>query len=227
MIYSFAMRVLSLSDQILEFIYAPEAAERFANVDLVLGCGDLPYYYLEYLVDILKKPVYYVRGNHAATVEFSQGVDRTEPWGAVDLHQKVVNFNGLLMAGFEGCVRYREGAFMYTQEDMWMMVLAMVPRLLLNFVRYGRALDVLVTHAPSWKVQDAEDPAHQGFKAFRWLLKVFRPRYHFHGHVHLYDKGRPCVTRFKHTLVINTYGYRETNLQITHLARSGVDGRRR
>lgn len=219
MIYSFRMRVLSLSDQVLEFIYAPSAAERFADVDLVLGCGDLPYYYLEYVVDVVKKPVYYVRGNHAATVEFSQGVDRTEPWGAIDLHQKVANFNGLLMAGFEGCLRYREGPFMYTQADMWLMVLAMVPRLLLNFLRYGRALDVLVTHAPPWKVQDAEDPAHQGFKAFRWLLKVFRPRYHFHGHIHLYDKDRQAITRFKHTLVVNTYGYRETNLNIPRLNR--------
>lgn len=213
------MRILSLSDQILEFVYAPSAAERFADVEVVLGCGDLPYYYLEYVVDVLKKPVYYVRGNHAATVEFSQGVDRTEPWGAVDLHQKVVAFNGLLMAGFEGCVRYRQGPFMYTQFDMWLMVLGMAPRLLLNFVRYGRALDVLVTHAPPWNVQDADDPAHQGFKAFRWLLKVFRPRYHFHGHIHLYDKDRPATTRFKDTLVINTYGYRETNLHIPRLAK--------
>lgn len=215
------MRVLSLSDQVLDFVYSPNAALRFGDVDLVLGCGDLPYYYLEFLVDTLGKPVYYVRGNHAATVEYSQGADRTSPWGAIDLHQKVVNFDGLLMAGFEGCVRYREGPYMYTQTEMWLMVFGIVPRLLINFLRHGRALDVLVTHAPPWDVQDKPDPAHRGFKAFRWLLKTFRPRYHFHGHIHLYDNNAIKTARFHNTLVVNTYGYRETNLRIPPLALKG------
>lgn len=213
------MRVLSLSDQELEFIYTPSVAERFADVDFVLGCGDLPYYYLEYLVDVLGKPVFHVRGNHAANVEYSStGEDRKAPWGAVDLHRRVVNFRGILMAGFEGSVRYRKGPFMYTQAEMWNMVFGMVPSLLWNVARYGRALDLLATHAPPWGVQDADDPAHHGFKAFRWLLKVFRPRYHFHGHIHVYSKDVPVLTRFHNTLVINTYGYRETNLSFPQLA---------
>lgn len=208
------MKLLSLSDQVLEFIYSPTVKERFADVDFVLGCGDLPYYYLEYLVDQLGKPVYYVRGNHAATVEYSQGAERKGPWGAVDLHRRVVNHKGLLMAGFEGSLRYRQGPFMYTQSEMWSMVLSIAPRLTTNSVRHGRALDLLATHAPAWGIQDQDDPAHQGFKAFRWLLSVFKPRYHFHGHIHVYSKETPVLTRFRDTLVINTYGYRETNLHL-------------
>jgi Icc-related predicted phosphoesterase len=210
------MKVLSLSDQVLEFIYSSSVAERFRDIDFVLGCGDLPYYYLEYLVDLLGKPVFFVRGNHAPLVEHSSTGDaRRGPWGAVDLHRRVLNHNGLLIAGFEGSVRYRQGLFMYTQSEMWMFVIGIVPRLLWNILRYGRALDVLATHAPPWNVGDADDPAHQGFKAFRWLLKVFRPRYHFHGHIHVYSKDTPVLTRFHHTLVINTYGYRETKLDLT------------
>ncbi len=208
------MKLLSLSDQVLEFIYSPSIKERFADVDLVLGCGDLPYYYLEYLVDQLGKPVFFVRGNHAATVEYSQGSERKGPWGAVDLHRKVVNFHGMLLAGFEGSLRYRKGPFMYTQSEMWGMVLNMAPRLVFNSVRHGRSLDILATHAPPWEIQDQPDPAHQGFKAFRWLLKVFKPRYHIHGHIHVYEKETPVLTRFHHTLVVNTYGYRETNLHL-------------
>lgn len=208
------MKLLSLSDQVLEFIYSPTVKERFADIDLVLGCGDLPYYYLEYLIDQLGKPVFYVRGNHAATVEYSQGAERKGPWGAVDLHRKVANCQGLLIAGFEGSVRYRQGPFMYTQSEMWSMVLNMAPRLMANRVRYGRSLDLLATHAPPWGIQDQEDPAHQGFKAFRWLLRVFKPRYHFHGHIHVYGKETPVLTRFHNTLVVNTYGYRETNLHL-------------
>lgn len=212
------MRVLSLSDIVLEPIYTPSVAERFAHVDFVLGCGDLPYYYLEYLVDVLRKPVFFVRGNHASEVEASdQGADRRAPWGAVDLHRKVVNFNGLLMAGFEGSLRYRKGGFMYTQADMWWLVLEMLPRLLWNRVRHGRALDVLVTHSPPWGVGDADDPAHQGFKALRWLLKVAQPRYHFHGHIHVYSNTTPTIHRFGKTIVINTYGSRQTRLRIPQL----------
>lgn len=213
------MKLLSLSDQVLEFIYSPSVKERFADVDFVLGCGDLPYYYLEYLIDQLGKPVFFVRGNHAATVEYSQGAPRQGPWGATDLHRKFVNFQGLLMAGFEGSLRYRQGPFMYTQSEMWGMVLDMVPRLIVNSVRHGRALDLLATHAPPWQIQDQTDPAHQGFKALRWLLKVFKPRYHFHGHIHVYSKEVPVLTRFRHTLVVNTYGYRETNLHLHPLPR--------
>lgn len=213
------MRLLSLSDQVLEFIYSPSVKERFADVDLVLGCGDLPYYYLEYLIDQLGKPVYFIRGNHAATVEYSQGAERKGPWGAIDLHRRVENFHGMLLAGFEGCVRYRQGPFMYTQSDMWSMVLSIVPRLMANAVRHGRALDLLATHAPPWGIQDQHDPAHQGFKAFRWLLTSFKPRYHFHGHVHVYSKETPVLTRFRETLVVNTYGYRETNLHLHPLPR--------
>lgn len=219
------MKVLSLSDQVLELIYSPSVAERFAHVDFVLGCGDLPYYYLEYLVDVLGKPVFFVRGNHAAVIEHSStGEARRSPWGAVDLHRRVINHKGLLIAGFEGAVRYRKGPFMYTQSEMWLFVLSMIPRLLWNVLRHGRALDVLATHAPPWEVQDAEDPAHHGFKAFRWLLKVFRPRYHFHGHIHVYSKDTAVLTRFHNTLVINTYGYRETKLHLDRRAKATQHG---
>lgn len=215
------MKVLSLSDQVLDFIYAPTVAERFAAVDLVFGCGDLPYYYLEYLVDVMNKPVFFVRGNHNVEVEIGAHGDRKSPWGAMDLHRKVVRHQGLLIAGFEGCLRYRPGPFMYTQGEMWNMVLGITPRLVLNRLRYGRALDVLVTHAPPRGIHDRPDLAHQGFNAFRWLLNVFKPRYHFHGHIHIYDRKTPVLTRFKDTLVVNTYGYRSTDLSIP-----GLDGKR-
>ena len=40
------MKVLSLSDKVVSFIYGPQVKCRFKDVDLVIGCGDLPYYYL-------------------------------------------------------------------------------------------------------------------------------------------------------------------------------------
>jgi Icc-related predicted phosphoesterase len=95
---------------------------------------------------------------------------------------------------------------------MWLFTLSLVPRLLWNRLVHGRALDIFVTHAPPWGIHDRQDLAHQGAKAFAWLLRVFQPAYHFHGHVHLYRPDIPAESRYQNTRVINTYGYRETTL---------------
>jgi predicted phosphodiesterase len=63
------IKILSLSDIILQNVYSSQVKTRFADVDLILGCGDLAYYYLEYVVRKLNVPLYYVRGNHANLVE--------------------------------------------------------------------------------------------------------------------------------------------------------------
>jgi Icc-related predicted phosphoesterase len=207
------MKILSVSDTILDFIYSPTISTRFAGVDLVLGCGDLPYYYLEYIISKLDKPTFYVRGNHAHPMEYSDELGaRSEPHGGVDLHRKVVNHRGLLLAGVQGSLRYRTGPYQYSQSEMFANILHFVPQLLLNRMLYGRFLDVFVTHAPPAGIHDESDLPHRGIKAFRWLIQVFQPAYHFHGHIHVYRKDTVTETRFGSTLVINSYGFRETQI---------------
>ena len=58
------MKILALSDQVEERIYSLAGQGHFREVGLVLGCGDLPYAYLEYLVSALNVPMFYVPGNH-------------------------------------------------------------------------------------------------------------------------------------------------------------------
>jgi Icc-related predicted phosphoesterase len=93
---------------------------------------------------------------------------------------------------------------------MWSHVLKLIPALLKNRAIYGRYLDVFATHAPPWGIHDQPDLPHQGIKAFRWLLKTFKPAYHFHGHIHIYRRDIPRETQFHDTRVINTYGHLET-----------------
>ena len=119
----------------------------------------------------------------------------------------------LLLAGVEGSLRYREAPFQYTQVEMWGHVLSLVPALLRNRILYHRYLDVFISHAPPWGIHDQPDLPHQGIKAFSWLLRVFRPRYHFHGHIHVYRRDIPTNTRYRETLVVNTYGYLETRIE--------------
>jgi Icc-related predicted phosphoesterase len=206
------VKILAISDKIIDFIYSPALRERFADIEMVVSCGDLPYYYLEYIVSVLNKPLYYVRGNHAHRVEHGPYGPRTHPWGAVDLDGRTVEANGLLMAGFEGSMRYNRGPFQYTEGEMTLKVARVVPRLFLNRLHHGRFLDVLVTHSPPYRVGDDTDLCHTGFKVFRWFLRLFQPRWMLHGHIHLYHPSAVTHRTFHKSEVINCYGYKELEL---------------
>ena len=76
------MKLLAVTDKVVEFIYSPSLVEKFGGVDMVLSCGDLPYYYLEYIVSLLNVPLLYVHGNHDPPVEYSaSGQKSTGPGG--------------------------------------------------------------------------------------------------------------------------------------------------
>ncbi|UCF28628.1 MAG: metallophosphoesterase [Chloroflexota bacterium] len=207
------IKVLSLSDKQIESIYSPVVKDRFPDIDLILGCGDLTYSYLEFVVSMLDVPLYYVRGNHSHMIEYTASGPKTRPQGGTDIHRRVVNHHGLILAGIEGSLRYRRGPFQYSQFEMWKHVFAITPGLILNRIFSGRYLDIFISHAPPWGIHDKPDLPHQGIKSFRWLLDTFRPRYHFHGHIHLYRQYETTITQYKATTVINTYGYKETLLE--------------
>jgi Icc-related predicted phosphoesterase len=204
------VKILSVSDVELGFIYSPLILERFKDVNLIISCGDLSYFYLEYIESMLNRPLFYVHGNHGHEVEYGIAGDRRAPWGGTNLNRQVVNQAGLLLSGIEGSLMYNDGPYQYTQGDMWASVLSLAPALMLNRIRYGRFLDVFVSHAPPWGIHDLDDLPHQGIKAFRWLIDVFKPSVFLHGHIHIYRSDTTTNTRVGSTMVINTYGFHET-----------------
>ncbi len=217
------MNVLTLSDILVPFLYSPRIKERFKDVDLAIDCGDLPYYYLEYIGDELKTDIFFVRGNHSKLEESTTAGPRRAPLGATDLHRRSLNYRGLLIAGVEGSLRYRIGPFQYSQSEMWGHVFSLIPALWINRLRFGRYLDVFITHAPPEGVHDQPDLPHQGIKAFRWMDKVFKPAYHFHGHIHIYRPDADLETKVDSTWVINTFGYRLTHITPGEMDLTRVD----
>jgi Icc-related predicted phosphoesterase len=209
-----ALKVLVLSDEVDQRIYSNFLKENFSEIELLISCGDLPFYYLEYLIDVLNVPMFFVHGNHDPEVEVGQGGEKHQPWGAENLDSRVIMHKGLILAGFEGSIRYSKKRHEYTQFEMWFKVVRVVPKLWLNKFRWGRYLDVLVTHAPAWDVSDRPDPVHRGFKAFRWLLRKFKPRYHLHGHIHQLDRNQSASLEFGQTMVINAHSYRRLEIKI-------------
>ena len=201
-------KILSISDTVADLVYSPLIAQRFRDVDLVLSCGDLPIDYLEYIVSMLNKPLYFVRGNHAQDrIVTSDGTVRAGPEGCTEIHRKVINHNGLLIGGLEGSMRYRDGPHQYTPWQMEMMVTLMFPQMYWNTIRYGRPVDIFVTHAPPLGIHDGTDLCHRGFGAFLGLMDRYRPQYLIHGHTHLYRRDAQRVTQYGDTTVLNTFGF--------------------
>lgn len=203
------MKILAVSDKVLEKLYQEDVASEYRDIELILGCGDLPYYYLEFLASALDACLFYVHGNHDRGPQYTiDGRVLTGVQGGRNIHARVAHQDDLLIAGLEGSMRYRPMApFMYTEWEMTLQVARLLPQLLWNRQRHGRFLDILVTHSPPFGIQDQPDLAHTGFRIFRWLLTYFRPQYMLHGHVHLYRNDLPRVTRFSQTLVINVYPF--------------------
>jgi Icc-related predicted phosphoesterase len=211
------MKILTVSDVEVDLVQSPLIAERFGDIDLVLGCGDLPHEYLEYIVSMLNRRLYFVHGNHVQDPQAS-GAGQ-EPEGCHNLHRRVVNHHGLLIAGLEGSMRYREGPHQFTQGEMNWLVASMAPRLWWNEQRYGRAVDILITHAPPYGIHDGKDLCHQGFDAYLTFMKRYKPRYLIHGHTHLYRQDARRATTYGETIVLNTYGYQVIEIDERTLGR--------
>jgi hypothetical protein len=208
------VRILAICDEVDGRLYNPGLEARRGQVDLVLSCGDLPPYYIDFVASVLCVPVYGVHGNHDGELARRHGGEGHPDWGMFELHARVVHEHGLLIGGFDGCMRYNRGSYQFSELGMREQVANMLPQLLWNRVRYGRYLDVLVTHAPPRDIHDQPDLCHRGFKVFRWFLRTFRPRYHLHGHIHIYDNRTVTRTEFHQTQVLNAYPYRELSVEV-------------
>jgi predicted phosphodiesterase len=205
---SVLVKVLAVSDQVVERVYTLAPAGHFNDVELVLACGDLPYSYLEFLLTVLGKPLLYVPGNHDP--EFTSQDARSKAEGGTNLDLKIIQFNNLIIAGFGGSIRYRpDGVNQYSQSNAYLRAFQLVPKLLLNRIRHQRALDVLITHSPPFGIHDDTDQAHQGLKALNWLIQFAKPRYLLHGHTHFYKNNiADNETSIGATKIINVYPYK-------------------
>jgi Icc-related predicted phosphoesterase len=203
------VRILAVSDAVVEALYSTTAKDWLGPVDLIVGCGDVPYWYLEFLLTVLGAPLYYVHGNHDPLVEYSERSGaKTRPEGGVNVDRRTVTYAGLILGGLEGCVEYRPDArHQYTQSDMRWRLYSMLPGLVWNRLARGRWLDVFITHAPPLGIHNGPDRVHTGFQVYLDIIRHFKPRYLLHGHHHAHSI-EVRETRYLDTTVINVYPYR-------------------
>jgi len=210
------LKILCISDLIDPLVYSHNIKERFSDIDLILCAGDLPLDYLDFIVSSLNKPLYFVFGNHHIE-EIDYFKKKEAPYiliqdertccGATHIGTKIIKEEGLIIAGIGGCMQYNRGPNQYSDFRIYLKLFKLVPLLLFHRIFHGRALDILLCHAPPRGIHDRQDLCHRGFKAFLWFMKTFRPKYLIHGHIHLYDLSDVRITQWAQTTVINAYSH--------------------
>ncbi len=208
------MKILCISDHIDPLVYSNSIKERFADVDIVLSAGDLPLDYLDFIVSSLNKPLFFVFGNHnlkgfsrQQTDHFDYSDNFSYSIGAVHAASRVIKEDSLIIAGLGGSMKYNNGENQYTNFQMNLKIIKMIPKLFFYKIFYGRYLDILLTHASPQGIHDREDYCHRGFPAFLWFMRFFKPKYLIHGHIHLYDLSEVRTTKYYDTCVINAYSH--------------------
>lgn len=155
-------------------------------------------------------PLLYVPGNHDPNVRplnltwspLQPEAPVPGPQGCDNVDGRVIEENGLSIAGLGGCLRYKPGPNQYSQAQMRWRVLNLEFRIRTKRVRAGRKLDLVITHAPPFGVAEAKDAAHVGFVAFHRIIKGLHPVLLVHGHIHPYGRTQP-ERRVDGTRIVN------------------------
>ena len=192
------MKLLLVSDVESKYIWDYFDKDKFKDIELVISCGDLKSCYLSFLVTMINTPLIYVKGNHDSDYILNP------PEGCQCIDDSIYRFKNLNFVGLGGSYKYNNsGGFQYTEKKM----MNRFKKLKLNIKHQG-GIDILVTHAPAYKISDGEDLCHTGFKIFKSIIDEYKPEYFFHGHQHLnYDAKLKRIRTFKYTTIVNSYNY--------------------
>lgn len=221
------VKILCVADHVDPLIYSNSVKERFSDIQLILGAGDLDLPYYGYIVSNLNKPLAFVFGNHNlkrisfyrkeyrdVPVQFNASNFIERSFGSTYIGDRCVKIKGVLVAGLGGSKRYNNGINQFSEFQMFWKMIKLFPKLLFNRLFRGRWLDILLTHAPPEGIHDREDRCHQGFRTFLRFMRWFKPTYLVHGHVHLYDLNSKRISTYGETTVVNAYEHITLNIEV-------------
>jgi len=196
------IRALVVADEESCYIWDYFDRSVFQGVDVIISCGDLKASYLSFLTTMVAAPLLYVHGNHDARFLVSP------PEGCDNLELKMHVIKGIRFLGFGGANSRSPKPFHYTEQE----VARQVTRRMQEISFHG-GFDVLVTHSPAFGLGDGQDAFHKGFIAYRTLLDLYRPAYHFHGHQHLNYGSSKRLIQYGPTTIYNSFGYSLLDLE--------------
>lgn len=190
------MKILAIADVESKYLWDYYEKSKLEDIDLIISCGDLSPEYLSFLVTLSNVPVLYVHGNH------DEKYEKHPPEGCICIEDKIYVYKGVRILGLGGSKRYKpEAEHQYTDREMRRRVLRLSGQLVRR-----KGFDILVTHAPTYKINDGSDLPHEGFKIFKKLIEKYKPKYHLHGHVHLnYGREYKRYDVYEDTQIINAF----------------------
>lgn len=185
-------RILAIADAVSPVIYSTSFPGNLPPFDAILSAGDVPGDTLEFVATKTSTTPLYVLGNHGDGFIRDSVTDELRlPGGCINAHLKLIEVAGLVVLGVEGSARYRHGDQQYSEREFAIMLARLSPVLWLSQHRRGRAVDVLLTHAPPLGPNAGADFPHRGVPAFNAFHRRWRPQLHVHGHVHLSGANAP------------------------------------
>jgi hypothetical protein len=172
-------RILAVADEVDRTLDSPATRKGLGNVDLVIGCGDLPVEYLRFVTDAMQAPLAYVRGNHDVGGDW-------ETRDAIGLHLPEPLMDGspwtdgqITVVGFNGIPKYGGRGLQVGSPTRWAQVLRAWMRL--RWRRPGAPV-LVISHVAPRGINDGPDRFHRGSRALRWLAGQLRPPLWLHGH---------------------------------------------
>ena len=220
------MRLLCVSDTDDSIVYSPGGKQYIGKLDLALSCGDLPLECYDYISTIYHCDLCYVYGNHNLQ-HFNRTAGSKNPnfekyrpdelfpiffGNMIDGKSIYLKKQDLIIVGLGGCMLYNGGPSQYSERQMEKRISKLFPYLLKNKIKYGRYLDILLTHAPPFGIGDGEDLCHTGFKCFISFMDKYNPKFLLHGHVHLDDINSVREHVYGSTRIINVYNHYLLNI---------------
>jgi uncharacterized protein len=188
------MRILAVSDEESKYIWDHFEPRKFKDIDIVISCGDLKAEYLSFLV--INAPLFYVHGNHDTSYKSHP------PEGCECIEDRIVTYKGVRILGLGGSHRYSPGDYQYSENNMkWRIWKLRFKR------RLNKGVDILVTHAPAYRIGDGDDLCHRGFECFVDFMDRYKHHFILHGHQHLNYGRNQRIHQYKSTKIINAFGY--------------------
>jgi Icc-related predicted phosphoesterase len=145
-----------------------DAAEIPPNpVDVCLLLGD----FLIRDIEVIKRcvvgvPIYGVLGNH-------DGFELYNMCGIENIHEKIVDVNGVRIAGIQGSLRYKNSEFpFYTDEES------------VDIAEQMEAADILISHDGPKYLHGSNDWAHSGLQGVTHYCQKHNVPLNIHGHFH-------------------------------------------
>lgn len=164
----------------------PNFLSQYRECDVLITTGDLTYPDLSSILTVSpKKPAFGVYGNHDSG-------QYLEELGIENLHLRVVEWNGMTLGGFQGCLRYKKGDLQYTEEEAQ------------AFYQTFPHVDILLLHAGGKDMlDDPSDTVHIGSEWIAAYIREKKPSVVFCGHQYSNDQMQVNSSQ-----IFRTYGSR-------------------